>query len=181
MNEVANALSPDAYRWKAAHRLFFTNIQGLVVAIDAFERDPTEARLDDVTDLLLGSVVMMQFAADFLDEGYDWVRDDMAKVHKDFSGVFSADHAELLVRLRGMRSAKDDFPAAHDRLGAALDTVYKAHAYVCRRLVEEGGSLANPDVNAPELLRTKFRRKALVTAGATDRAHLDDQRGRDDA
>lgn len=180
MSKAAYALSPDAHRWKAAHRLFFTHIQGLVVAIDAFERDPTEDRLDDVTELLLGSVVMMQFAADFLDEGYDWVRDDMAKVHEDFSGVFSADHAELLKRLRSMRAAKDDFPEAHDRLGAALNTVYNAHAYVCRRFVEDGGSLANPDVNAPELLRTKFRRKALVTAGATERVREVDQRGRDD-
>ncbi|MBP0484175.1 hypothetical protein [Sagittula salina] len=181
MAEQTHVLSPDAYRWKAGHRLFFTHIQGLVLAIDAFERRPSEDRLDDVTDLLLGSVVMMQFAADFIDEGYDWVRNDMAKVHEDFSGVFSADHAELLKRLRGMRSAKDNFAEAHGRFAAALNTVYNAHAFVCRRFVADSGSLANPEVNAPELLRTKFLRRALVTAGATEQARELDRRGQNDA
>ncbi|MFK8035852.1 MAG: hypothetical protein AB8B94_17085 [Hyphomicrobiales bacterium] len=181
MDEFMHDLSPDAHRWKAAHRLFFTNIQGLLVGIEAFDRKPSENRLDDITELLLGSVVMMQFAADFLDEGYDWVRDDMAKVHQDFSGVFSADHAELLNRLRAMKSAKDDFPAAHERFGAALTTVYNAHSFVCRRFVADRGSLANPEVNAPELLKTKFLRKALVTVGAADRAREINCGGREDA
>lgn len=165
MAEAAYGLSPDAYRWKVAHRLFFTQIQGLVLAIAAFERQPTDGRLDQVIDLLLGTVAMMQFAADFLEEDYDGVRNEMAMVHEDFSGIFSADHAELVKRLRAIVSAREDFPEAHERLVAALNSVYIAHAYVCRRFVEDGGSLANPDANAPELLLKKFRRRALKAAG----------------
>ena len=165
----------DAVRWKSAHRLFFTIIQGMIVAIDAFEREPTEERLDCVTDLLLGSVVMMQFASDFVEGGYDAIRDEMASIHADFSGVFSADHSELLTRMREIRSAKVAFPDAHGRFVAALDTVYQAHAHVCQRFVAGSGSLANPEVDAPRLLRTKFLRKALVTVGAVERARNLDQ------
>jgi hypothetical protein len=80
-----------------------------------------------------------------------------------------------------LRSAKDNFPVAHERLGAALTTIYDAHSFVCRRFVADSGSLANPEVNAPELLKTKFLRKALVTAGAVDRARELDDAGQEGA
>lgn len=170
MTSHTPTLSKDAYRWKVAHQLFFTTIQGLLVTIEAYEREPSEQRISDVTDLLLGSVVTMQFAADFLEEDYDWVRNDMAAVRDDFSGVFSVDHAMLISKLRAMRDASAKFPSAHDRLSAALTTVYQAHSCVCERFVSDEGSLANPDIDAPKLLRTDFLRKALVTVGSIDRA-----------
>jgi len=169
--KLANSpLTPDAQRWKTAHQLFFTAIQGLLVAIDAYEKSPSAEAVEDVTDILLGSVVIMQFAADFVDEDYTWIRNDMASVREDFSGVFSADHAVMLKKFRVMRDASTAYPEAHNRLSAALTVVYQAHAYVCDKFVEGEGSLANPEVSAPDLLRTDFLRKALVTVGARDRA-----------
>ncbi|MCU0732941.1 MAG: hypothetical protein MUE84_15335 [Hyphomonas sp.] len=181
MHDPAYRLSPDAKRWKIAHRAFFTQTQGLLLAIAAYERDPSESRLGDIVELLLGSPVMMMFAADFMEEDYAWVRDDMTKVDQKFSGQYSADHAELLRRLSGLKSAQKSFPMAHDRLAGALEAVYHAHALVCRNFVGDKGSLANPDADAPQLLRTKFLRRALIIAGAVARAREVDRRGRDDA
>jgi hypothetical protein len=181
MHDPEFPLSPDANRWKIAHRVFFTQTQGLLLAIAAYERDPTESRLGDVVELLLGSPVMMMLAADFLAEDYSWVRNDMTKVDKKFSGQYSADHAELLRRLSGLKSAQHSFPMAHDRLAAALEAVYQAHALVCRNFVGNEGSLANPDADAPQLLKTKFLRRALIIAGAVARAREVDRRGRGDA
>lgn len=181
MSDPTYQLSPDANRWKIAHRAFFTQTQGLILAITAYERDPTESRLEDIVELLLGSPVMMMFAADFLEEDYKWVRNDMTRVDEKFSGQYSADHAEFLNRSRGLRAAQVRFPEAHDRYAAALEAVFETHALVCKSFVGSEGSLANPDADGPELLRTKFLRKALIIAGAVDRARATDRRGRNDA
>ncbi len=178
--DMVDQLSPDARRWKVAHRLFFVQTQGLVLAINAYERAPSEDLLNAVVELFLGSPVMMMFAADFLDEDYSWVRKDMEKIDPKFSGQYSADHAELLRRLPALRKAKENFPKGHDRVGAALEAVYCAHALVCHRFVGEAGSMANPEANAPELLRTKFLRKSLVILGAIDRARAKNNRGGED-
>lgn len=140
-------------------------IQGLIVAINEYDRAPSNANLRKVTDLLRGSATMMQFAGNFAPEAYGAVRDSMAHLDADFSGIFSADHRLMIRKLVMLKKAVGGNPIEYRDLKDAMEVAYRAHAYVCRRLVGEQGSLANESSVAWRTILEKFLPRALTKMG----------------
>jgi hypothetical protein len=156
-------------RWIVGHHLFFVEIQTIIVAIDAYERAPTDANLRAVVDLIRGSATSMQFAGNFTREGYEPVRESMAHLDEDFSGIFSADHRLMIRKLGKLKRAIDANSSLHRDLKDAIEVAYKAHAYVCRRFVGDGGSLANHETVAWQTILNKFMPRALAKIGIIHR------------
>lgn len=163
MRKTDNGL--DIYRWKSGHRVFFTQIQALIFALQDFSNAPNAEKLNVISTLLLGSAVMMQFAADFPGGSYIPVRDSMAHLDENFSGTFSGDHTVMIQAFRAIKEHGEKFPDAFIDYSEALETVYKAHAYVCKKVAGDGGSLANGEIIAWRYIGTKLLGRALKKSG----------------
>ena len=168
MTDIKSAAQLDIDRWKIGHRFFFAQIQGLICAVMIYKQDPSGEALDDISDLLLGSAVMMQFSADLLGGTYEPVRFDMEQYHEGFTGLYSADHAALVRIYHELSSAKDMFPEEYALLRLALETLYLAHSSVCKKFAGDTGSLANDSVIAWRTILAKFLPRVLKKAGIDD-------------
>ena len=155
-------------RWKIGHRHFFSQIQSIVLAIKEYRQSPCDERLKVIADVILGSAAAMQFCADFADDDYELVRESMASVDEKFSGIFSADHRMMLHELKKLRASLPERNAARCELEDAINVVYAAHAFVCRRFVGDNGSLANGAAPAWQTITSKFMKRTLRLIGAQD-------------
>ena len=155
----------DVNRWFIGHQLFFVQIQIMIRLLYKYEQNPSEDILDNLTAVLLGSAVMMEYTADFTGAGYQPVRDSMEEHDPNFSGTFSADHAAMIRNFPKIAKAGEKFPEAYERFRVALEQTYKAHAHVCERFSGDGGSLANDRGVAWETIVGKFLPRALKKAG----------------
>lgn len=152
-------------RWIAGHHLFFVEIQLIVLAIDAYDRTPTPSNLSTVIDLIRGSATSMQLAGNFSRDAYEPVRESMAHLDEDFSGIFSADHRVMIRKLAKLKKTSQADSAVHLDLKDAIEIAYKAHAHVCRRFVGDHGSLANADTIAWKTILNKFMPRTLSKIG----------------
>ncbi len=136
-------------RWIRGHQIFTGLSQGLIFAVNALvEAD----NADDVTARShaahLIAVVMdasghaLEFTGDFAVQVYDeLIRKNMTPPYQPegFSGLLSADHRELVFRLRAAKPVLDrlgrDDPTRHRRIIDALAGVYDRHKYVCGKFV----------------------------------------------
>lgn len=170
------AVPADAlFRWKQQHQLFFLIIHGMLYllhvleeALDREHAPVTQAILTDFADLMEASTVAFHLAADFSTEAYEErIRPDMTAHDPHFSGLFYADHKELVTSLRVLKRVPDDFAEELDRIGRAISETYDAHARVCLRFVGETASLASKDDSrvAAESIRGKYVKRTKVIAG----------------
>ena len=153
-------------RWEIGHRHFFVQIQNIILAIKDYEHEPSREKIRTIADLFLGSAAMMQFCADFGDSDYTPVRESMAAIDKDFSGIFSADHRLMITELKKLKKSLPDWDRAHCELKDAIHVVYAAHAFVCKSFVGDSGSLANNKTPGHITLMTKFLPQRLRSIGA---------------
>ncbi len=163
------------HRWKQQHHLFFVIVHGMLYllhvleeALDKSHAPVVTAILQDFADLMEASEVAFRLASDFSQEAYDTeIRPDMFAFDPHFSGLFYADHKELITRLRVLRRVEADFEAELDRINAAITQSYEAHALVCLRFVGEGSSLASKDDTrvAAESIRNKYVKRTKAIAG----------------
>jgi hypothetical protein len=152
-------------RWLTGHHLFFVEIQAIILAVDLYVREPNDANLRHVIALLRGSATSMQFAADFSPAAYEPVRQSMAHLDPEFSGLFSADHRVMMQRLKKLKETVARHPSDFRDLKDAISIAYNAHAHVCRRVVGDGGSLANKDGTAWRTILTTLLPLALERIG----------------
>lgn len=163
------------FRWKQQHQLFFLIIHGMLYllhvleeALDREHAPVTQAILTDFADLMEASTVAFHLAADFSTEAYESrIRPDMTAHDPHFSGLFYADHKELVTSLRVLKRVPDDFEEELERISQAISTTYDAHARVCLRFVGETASLASKDDSrvAAESIRGKYVNRTKVIAG----------------
>ncbi len=163
------------FRWKQQHQLFFLIIHGMLYllhvleeALDREHAPVTQAILTDFADLMEASTVAFHLAADFSTEAYEArIRPDMTAHDPHFSGLFYADHKELVTSLRVLKRVPDDFEEELDRISRAISETYDAHARVCLRFVGETASLASKDDSrvAAESIRGKYVKRTKVIAG----------------
>ncbi|SFR13289.1 hypothetical protein [Poseidonocella sedimentorum] len=163
------------FRWKQQHQLFFLIIHGMLYllhvleeALDREHAPVTQTILSDFADLMEASKVAFHLAANFSAEAYeDLIRPDMTAHDPHFSGLFYADHKELVTSLRVLKRVPDDFEEELDRISAAISETYDAHAHVCLRFVGETSSLASKDDSrvAAESIRGKYVKRTKVIAG----------------
>ena len=163
------------FRWKQQHQLFFLIIHGMLYLLHVLEEalnrehaPVTQAILSDFADLMEASTVAFHLAADFSTEAYETqIRPDMTAHDPHFSGLFYADHKELVTSLRVLKRVPDDFEEELDRIGNAISETYDAHARVCLRFVGETASLASKDDSrvAAESIRGKYVKRTKVIAG----------------
>ena len=170
MTKHGNTLTgaKDIKRWKVGHRMFFVQIQTLILALRKLEESPSGDRLNDISAILLGSGVMMQYSANFIGEKYDPVRDDMADIHPDFSGSFSADHANMIRCFPAIAKAGKLNPEEHEYFRECLEATYKAHSYVCKHFAGEDGSLAQENIVAWRDIATRLLSRALKKSGVEE-------------
>lgn len=163
------------FRWKQQHQLFFLIIHGMLYllhvleeALDKQHAPVIQAILTDFADLMEASTVAFQITADFSTEAYeDRIRPDMTAHDPHFSGLFYADHKELVTSLRVLKRVPDDFEEELDRISTAISKTYDVHARVCLRFVGETASLASKDDSrvAAESIRGKYVKRTKVIAG----------------
>ncbi|SDX34270.1 hypothetical protein [Litoreibacter albidus] len=163
------------YRWKQQHHLFFVIVHGMLYllhvleeALDKSHAPVVRAILQDFAELMEASEVAFRLASDFSQEAYDTeIRPDMFAFDPHFSGLFYADHKELITRLRVLRRVGSDFGEELDRINAAITQSYEAHALVCLRFVGETSSLASKDETrvAAESIRNKYVKRTKTIAG----------------
>ncbi|SFA68838.1 hypothetical protein SAMN05421688_0045 [Poseidonocella pacifica] len=163
------------FRWKQQHQLFFLIIHGMLYLLHVLEETldrehapVTQAVLSDFADLMEASTVAFHLAADFSPEDYESrIRPDMTAHDPHFSGLFYADHKELVTSLRVLKRVPDDFEEELDRISRAISETYDAHARVCLRFVGETASLASKDDSriAAESIRGKYVKRTKVIAG----------------
>lgn len=170
------AISADPlFRWKQQHQLFFLIIHGMLYLLhvleEALDREHApviQAILSDFADLMAASTVAFHLAADFSTEAYETrIRPDMTAHDPHFSGLFYADHKELVTSLRVLKRVPDDFEEELTRISDAISETYDAHARVCLRFVGETASLASKDESrvAAESIRGKYVKRTKVIAG----------------
>ncbi|MEJ8562121.1 hypothetical protein QTO30_13405 [Yoonia sp. GPGPB17] len=170
------ALAPSAlFRWKQQHHLFFVIIHGMLYLLhvleEAMERNHApviKAILQDFAELMDASEVAFRLASDFSQDAYEnEIRPDMHAFDPHFSGLFYADHKELISRMRLLRRVSDDFQQELDHIDAAITQSYEAHALVCLRFVGETSSLASKSETrvAAESIREKYVRRTKKIAG----------------
>ncbi|MEO1513033.1 MAG: hypothetical protein AAFU70_13255, partial [Planctomycetota bacterium] len=170
------APAPDAMRrWKDQHQLFFVIVHGLLYLLHVLEEalgkrhaPVIQAILGDFSDLMRASAVAFRLTADFEQAAYDdLIRPDMAAHDPHFSGLFYADHKELVTSLRVLRRVPEEFEEELADLRAAMNETYEAHAFVCQRFVDGAASLASKDDSreAPASLRGKYRLRTVTIAG----------------
>ncbi len=162
-------------RWKQQHHLFFVIVHGMLYllhvleeALDRRHAPVIRAILLDFAELMEASAVAFKLASDFSQEDYDTkIRPDMFAFDPHFSGLFYADHKELVTRLRVLRRVPDDFADESLRIDAAIRAAYDVHALVCLRFVGETSSLASKDDTrvAAESIRNKYVKRTLAIAG----------------
>jgi len=173
---TAPASQPDPlFRWKQQHQLFFLIIHGMLYllhvleeALDREHAPVTQAILSDFADLMDSSTVAFHLAADFPIKAYeDTIRPDMMAHDPHFSGLFYADHKELVTSLRVLKRVPEDFEEELNRINNAISETYDAHARVCLRFVGETASLASKDDSrvAAESIRGKYVKRTQVIAG----------------
>lgn len=163
------------FRWKQQHQLFFLIIHGMLYLLHVLEEalrrehaPVTQAILTDFADLMEASTVAFHLAADFSTDAYeDRIRPDMTAHDPHFSGLFYADHKELVTSLRVLKQVPDDFEEELDRISRAISETYDVHARVCLRFVGETASLASKDDSrvAAESIRGKYVKRTKVIAG----------------
>lgn len=162
-------------RWKTQHHLFFLIVHGMLYllhvleeALDKEHAPVVQAILEDFADLMEASVVAFKLAGDFSVEDYEAViRPDMMAKDPHFSGLFYADHKELVTSLRVLKRVPEDFADEMNRIGDAISAAYDAHALVCLRFVGASSSLASKDESrmAAESIRGKYVKRTKVIAG----------------
>lgn len=141
-------------RWQTGHWLFFTLVQGLIVAVtsvrDATERgEGLEARasLDLASVLTVSSAAAMHYASDFPVETYERaVRPSMAPpfAPPGFSGLQGRDHRHLIHEfglLRGLPIDLASFGEEYRDFVAAVRDLHRAHRRVCAHFVGDQPSL----------------------------------------
>jgi hypothetical protein len=171
-------------RWRVGHQVFFVLTQSIVVALNSFryalaEQDLAEAKrgLRLAARLLRGSAAAFVFTAEFSARQYHGgVRPAMEPpfVSSGFSGLLSPDHQYLVRLFAKLRPALRELPVEladdHRSFVRALEAVYEAHKYVCRRFggdtgtslrTSEASALPAVDVvHALKLARTKTVRRS---------------------
>lgn len=162
-------------RWRTHHQVFFVMVHAMLYllhvleeALDREHAPVVRAILADFTDVMRGSAEVFRQAADFSVDAYnDVIRPDMAAHDPHFSGLFYADHKELVTSLRILRRVGSDFQEELSALGEALDEVYVVHALVCEHFVGRAPSLANTNLAkvGPDSLRGKYLSRSKVMAG----------------
>lgn len=162
-------------RWQTHHQVFFVIVHGMLYllhvleeALDREHAPVVRAILSDFTDVMRGSAEVFRQAADFSVESYnDVIRPGMAAHDPHFSGLFYADHKELVTSLRVLRRVGDDFEEELSALAEALHEVYSVHALVCERFVGRAPSLDNSNLAkvGPDSLRGKYLSRSRVMAG----------------
>jgi len=175
--DFAPAKTPPGalFRWKQQHQLFFLIIHGMLYllhvleeALDREHAPVTQAILADFADLMEASTVAFHLTADFSAEAYETqIRPDMTAHDPHFSGLFYADHKELVTSLRVLKRVPADFEEELERIGNAISETYDAHARVCLRFVGATASLASKDDSrvAAESIRGKYVKRTKVIAG----------------
>ncbi|AXI49273.1 hypothetical protein C1J03_24515 (plasmid) [Sulfitobacter sp. SK012] len=163
------------YRWKQQHHLFFVIVHGILYLLHVLEEamgrchaPVVKAFLQDFAELMEASEVAFRLASDFSQEAYDSeVRPDMHAFDPHFSGLFYADHKELITRLRLLRGVGDDFEQELNRIDDAITESYDVHALVCLRFVGETSSLASKDDTrvAAESIRNRYVNRTKTIAG----------------
>lgn len=163
------------FRWKQQHQLFFLIIHGMLYllhvleeALDREHAPVTQAILTDFADLMEASTVAFCLAGDFSPEAYEKrIRPDMTAHDPHFSGLFYADHKELVTSLRVLKQVPDDFEEELERISHAISETYDVHARVCLRFVGDTASLASKDDSrvAAESIRGKYVKRTKVIAG----------------
>lgn len=166
------------FRWKQQHHMFFVIVHGMLYLLhvleEAMEKSHApviKAILQDFAELMEASEVAFRLASDFSQEAYDTqIRPDMHAFDPHFSGLFYADHKELITRLRVLRRVDADFAGELDRINVAITNSYEVHALVCLRFVGETASLASKDDTrvAAESIRNKYVRRTKAIAGFKD-------------
>lgn len=179
-SEVSGALpetveSDALFRWKQQHQLFFLIIHGMLYLLhvleEALDKEHAlviKAILEDFGDLMEASAVAFHLASDFSAEDYEGlIRPDMHAHDPHFSGLFYADHKELVTSLRVLQRVPDDFELELARIDDAITETYEVHAKVCLRFVGETSSLASKDESriAAESIRGKYVKRTKVIAG----------------
>jgi hypothetical protein len=173
---TAPTVPDDAlFRWKQQHQLFFLIIHGLLYllhvleeALDREHAPVTQSILNDFADLMEASAMAFHLAADFSTEDYETrIRPDMTAHDPHFSGLFYADHKELVTSLRVLKRVPNDFEDELARIGEVISEAYDVHARVCLRFVGETSSLASKDDTrvAAESIRGKYVKRTKVIAG----------------
>ncbi len=153
-------------RWKIGHRLFFVELQMIILAIKEYEEEPNEEKIRNIANLIRGSAATMQFTADFAVSAYEEIRESMGYLDADFSGLFSSDHRIMINELKKLKGVSEKRSRAYCELKDAIEVIYKAHALVCQRFVGDAGSLANSKTVAHETLLSRFMRRTLGRIGA---------------
>jgi len=163
------------FRWKQQHQLFFMIIHGMLYllhvleeALDRQHAPVIQAILTDFADLMEASTVAFHLAADFSPDAYEkQIRPDMMAHDPHFSGLFYADHKELVTSLRVLKQVPGDFEEELERISNAISETYDAHARVCLRFVGKTASLASKDDSrvAAESIRGKYVKRTKVIAG----------------
>lgn len=162
-------------RWRTHHQVFFVMVHGMLYllhvleeALDREHAPVVRAILSDFTDVMRGSAEVFRQAADFSVEDYNaTIRPDMAAHDPHFSGLFYADHKELVTSLRVLRRVGDDFSEELAELADAVAEIYGVHALVCERFVGRAPSLANSSLAkvGPDSLRGKYLSRTKAMAG----------------
>jgi hypothetical protein len=148
---VTTALRQDPIprRWIRGHQIFTALSQGLIVAVNALEATTTaqdtvgrSAAADLMAAALEACGRALEFTGDFRVDVYDeLIRANMSPPHQPegFSGLLSADHRELVFRLKAARPAIDrlraEDPERHAKVVDALAGVYDRHKHVCAKFV----------------------------------------------
>src|SRR5207248_2111229 len=132
-------------RWILGHRLFFVQIQGVIVGINSFLANQAAGDADEAAEglnlaatFLRSSAASMKFASDFDPAVYErHVRPAMAPaVRADFSGLQTRDHAYLVRRFgevkRALATMSEPFEAGEAFVEALVDA-FLAHEFICAR------------------------------------------------
>jgi len=142
-------------RWIRGHQIFAALTQGLTavfgdlrIALQQADDQRTAKAADLAVLLLQGSAASLEFTGDFPSRDYtEIIRPSMTPplVPDTFSGLLSVDHRYFIQLLREMKPLLDsmaDRPDGHhQRIAAAVASVYDSHRFVCDRLVGKCPSL----------------------------------------
>jgi len=148
-------VSHSMTRWIRGHQIFAALTQGLTAVfrdLRAALRHADHQRIAQAADLavllLHGSAASLEFTGDFPSTDYtEIIRPSMTPplVPDTFSGLLSIDHRFFIQLLREMKPLLDsmaDSPEGHhQRIAAAVASVYDSHRFVCDRLVGKCPSL----------------------------------------
>ncbi|MEM7336815.1 MAG: hypothetical protein AAF490_32380 [Chloroflexota bacterium] len=167
-------------RWQAGHHLFFSLVQGLILAFNKFEkhiqRDEMELakhELERITQILWGVSATFKLTGDFGDEAYDkYVRQEMFGYAEGFSGLWSHDHDYLvktvLRRLKlFFKAPPAELKPAMAKFQQAFAVMYDSHKYVCEKFEGDAPSLLmgkNSQKSAAEMIDL-FKHNRMMVLG----------------